>query len=212
MSQYPPPPPFRGPLQSNTSLVSPLGNLHHVMPQFPYHPFRDQNNQSMPSTPYSNQYSYNAASQNINGSVSVTGALHAPYIGFGQAINGSFPPPPQGAFPRPPSLAHHHESSFGSMQPHNSLPLKPPPVTAMMGNPSSEKSQTVTTAISELEDGELSDGEHKKYPILSVSNTAKTSQNPSKSDMGDSLNDGKINVEKRGGASDIVEADREVGM
>lgn len=59
---------------------------------------------------------------------------------------------------------HHREPSLGSIQPHNSLPLKPPPVAPILNNVNSDNTRPVAANTSEPEDGELSDGESGQDP------------------------------------------------
>lgn len=82
--------------------------------------------------------------------------------------NGPFPqtPYPQtqipyGMLPQTSPVALPREANLGSMQPHNSLPQKPPPVAAMTEIfPPTYRSfgRPFVTNISEPEDGELSEG------------------------------------------------------
>lgn len=218
MSQYPPPPSFRGPFNPNPQLTPSSSAAHHSMPQFPYHPFRDPNTQSVPSAQFALSHSYNTTSHSANASLAVPGTLQAPFIGFGQTPNGSFlpppypPMPPYGIFPQPPSLVHHREPSLGSIQPHNSLPLKPPPVAAMTGDPSFEKSQTVTANISELEDGELSDGELDRDQRESALGVPKTSRSSAKRDDGSPSNSVDYDGERPGKVANILKAGHEKGI
>lgn len=217
MSQYPPPPSFRGPFNPNPQLTPSSSAAHHAMPQFSYNPFRDPNNQSLPSAQFAHSYSYNTTSHNANASLAVPGTHQAPYVGFGQTSNGSFlppqyPPSPYGIFAQPPSLAHHREPSLGSIQPHNSLPLKPPPVAGMTVDPNSEKSQTVTANISELEDGELSDGELDRDQRQSALGVPKTSRHSAKRDNESPSKGVNNNGERSEKATNILKADHEKGI
>lgn len=218
MSQYPPQPSFRGQFNPNPQLTPSSSAAHHAMPQFPYS-FRDPNNQSLPSAQYAHSHSYNTTSHSANASLAVPGAPQAPYVGFGQTPNGSFLappyppiPPPYGVFPQPPSLAHHREPSLGSIQPHISLPLKPPPVAAMIGDSNFEKTQIVTANISELEDGELSDGELDRDQRDSASDVLKASRHPATRDNGSPSKIVNDNGEKPRKIAIILKTDHDKGI
>lgn len=140
-------------------------------------------------------------------------------MGFGQTPNGSFLPPPYppipppyGVFPQTPSLVHHREPSLGSIQPHNSLPLKPPPVAAMTGDPNFETSQTVTANISEPEDGELSDGELDRDQRESASGVPKTSRSSAKRDDGSPSRSVDYDGERPRKVASILKASHEKGI
>lgn len=219
MSQYPPPPSFRGPFNPNPQLTPSSSATHHTMPQFSYHSFRDPNNQSLPSAQYALSHSYNTTSHSANASLAVPGTHQTPLVGFGQTPNGSFLPPPYppipppyGVFPQPTSLVHQREPSMGSIQPHNSLPLKPPPVATMTGDQNFEKAQTVTANISELEDGELSDGELDRDQRDSASGVQKTSRQPTKCDNGSPSKSVDNNAERSGKIANVSKADQEKGI
>ncbi len=177
MSQHPPPPSFRRPFNPDHSSTPPSGAAQNVMSQFPHHP----NYNSVPSVQYANPYGYNTTSQNMNGSLSVAGVPQALYGAAGKTTNGSFPPlsyPPTqssyGVLPQTSTFAHLREPSLALMQPHNSLPQKPPPVAAMAVDV-----PTLSKKISELEDGELSDefGRDRRETLATTGRVSQYSPN-----------------------------------
>lgn len=78
----------------------------------------------------------------------------------------------------------------------------------MIGDPNFEKSQTVTANISELEDGELSDGELGE----SASSIPNTSRHSAKRDNGGPSKSENNNGEKPEKTSNNVKADHEKGI
>lgn len=170
MSHYPPPPSFGGPFTPNAHFTPSPSVTYPLMPHLPYHQMRDSNSQSqgqsagLASTHYANSYGFNA-----NQSSSRPGPPQSSYSGYWQNMNGSFPPPLFPPIP-PPSFAatspihptlHRHEASPASIQFQANLPVKPPPVSSLRVGATPENPQIPTAAISELEDGELSDGEER---------------------------------------------------
>lgn len=101
---------------------------------------------------------------------------------------------------------------MGSIQPHNSLPLKPPPVATIIGDQNFEKAQTVTSNISELEDGELSDGELDRDQRDSASGIQKTSRQPTKCDNESPSKSVDNNAERPGQIANVSKADQEKGI
>lgn len=92
------------------------------------------------------------------------------------------------------------------------MPLKPPPVAGMTGDPNSEKSQTVTANISELEDGELSDGEPDSDQRQSALGVPKNSRHSAKRDNESPSKGTNNNGERSGKATNILKADHEKGI
>lgn len=124
------------------------------------------------STQYTNNYSFNSNSQGHNAPLQSTGVPRNSFTGFIPPPNSSFPPPPfppipipsYGAFSQPPPPLHYPTVTSSIMQPHQSLPQKPPnaPHPPKVLEISSVKPTSTVATMSDLEDGELSDGESKK--------------------------------------------------
>ena len=76
----------------------------------------------------------------------------------------------------------------------------------------SEKAQTVTANISELEDGELSDGELDRDQRQSALGVPKTSRNSAKRDNERPLSGVNNNGERSGKATNFLKADHEKGI
>lgn len=150
------------------------------MPHLSYYQTLDSNNQNqgqstgLATTHYANSYGFNA-----NQTSSRSGLPQTSYSGYGQTVNGALPPPP---FPPIPPLSfaalaqthpmlHHHEGSPASIHFQANLPVKPPSVSSIRIDAAPENLQFPTSTISELEDGELSDGEqHSRSKYLSSGN------------------------------------------
>lgn len=174
MSQYPRPPSFHGPFNPNSipNATTPSATAPNGMSQFPYHQ-------------YVNPYPYNNTSPSMNGALPVAGLNQTPFGVNGRMVNGPFPQTPYaptqiqyGMLPQTSPVALPREANLGSMQPHNSLPQKPPPVAAMTEIlPHTYRSfgRPFVTNISEPEDGELSEGGFGKKSRESLAST----QNPS---------------------------------
>lgn len=159
MSQYPRPPSFQGPFNPNPNPnpngTPPLATAPNGMSQFPYHQ-------------YANPYPYSVASTSMNGALPVAGLNTTPFGVNGRMTNGPFLQTtypqtqiPYGMLPQTSPVGLPREANLGSMQPHNSLPQKPPLVAAMTEIfPHTYRSfgRPFVTNISEPEDGELSEG------------------------------------------------------
>lgn len=186
MSQYPRPPSFHGPFNSNPNpnATPPLATAPNGMSQFPYHQ-------------YANPYPYSATSPSMNGALPVAGLNTTPFGVNGRMTNGPFlqttypqTQTPYGMLPQTSPEALPREANLGSMHPHNSLPQKPPPVAAMaeifphtyraFGRP-------FVTNISEPEDGELSEGGFGKKSREPLAHTQKPSYESPNSESGEKL-------------------------
>ncbi len=184
MSAYHPPPPFGGLFNAHTQYPPSSGGNHTVMPSFHYQQVQDPNVQrhgemGIPLTQFANAYSFSSNAQTPKPPMPSNGVPSTSFAGYDSAPTRSFPPPPfppvpippHGPFPHSVPLLHHQVANTGSAQPPISLPQKPPP------HPGPAKqldlgSGTVINAVaatSDLEDGELSDGEptkHSKEPKI----------------------------------------------
>lgn len=170
MSQYPRPPSFHGPFipNPNPNATASLATAQNGMSQFPYHQ-------------YANPYSYSVTSPSMNGALPVAGLNTTPFGVNGRMASGPFPQPPYpqtqipyGMLPQTSPIALPREANLGSIQPHNSLPQKPPPVAAMTeiySHAYRSFGRPFATNISEPEDGELSEGgfgKKCKEPLVST--------------------------------------------
>lgn len=82
----------------------------------------------------------------------------------------------------------------------------------MVDGPDFEKSQTITANISELEDGELSDGELAKDQRESASDVPTTSRDSAKRDDGSPSESVNINGGMSRKTGNISKADNEKGI
>lgn len=174
MSQYPRPPSFHGPFNPNLNpnATTPSATAPNGMSQFPYHQ-------------HVNPYPYNTTNPSMNGALPVAGLNTIPFGVNGRIANGMFPQTPYaptqmpyGILPQTSPVALPREANLGSMQPHNSLPQKPPPVAAMaeiLPHAYRSLGRPFVTNISEPEDGELSEGGFGKKSRESLESTQKPS-------------------------------------
>lgn len=178
MSHYPLPPPFGGHFAPNPHLnLSP--SVHYPpLPHLPYYQMQDTQNQSqgqptgLASTHYANTYGFNN-----NQSSARAGMPQSPYPGYGQTINGSFPPPfppvppiPYGVPSPNNSTLYRHGTDSAPIPFHSSLPVKTLSVSALGADAIPENPQIPISATSELEDGELSDeGERSRSKMPGLS-------------------------------------------
>ena len=148
------------------------------MPHFQYQQVQDPNVQGhgqpgIPATQFANAYSYNSNGQASNSSLPSNGAPNTSFPGYDLTPSNSFPSPPfppvpissRGTFPRPAVFLHTSRASTGPAQPPTTLPPKPPlPLTSVKPLDSGLQTPTnVAAAASDLEDGELSDGESSRH-------------------------------------------------
>lgn len=188
MSQYPRPPSFHGPFNPNSNpnanATPPLATAPNGMSQFPYHQ-------------YANIYPYSATGPSMNAALPVAGLNTTPFGVNGRMANGPFtqtPYPqtqtPYGMLPQTSPVALPREANLGFMQPHNSLPQKPPPVAAMTDIfPHTYRSfnRPFVTNISEPEDGELSEGGFGKKGREPLAPTQKPSYESPNCESGEKL-------------------------
>lgn len=178
MSAYPPPPPFGGPFNPHPRYPPSSGGGNAVMPHFQYQQVQDPNLQrhgqpGIPATQFANAYSYSSNGQASNSSLPSNGAPNPFFPGYSLTPSNSFPPPPFppvpisscGTFPQPALSLHTPRASTGPAQPPTTLPPKPP-LPLIPVRPFDSGLQTPTNAAaaaSDLEDGELSDGESSRH-------------------------------------------------
>ena len=148
------------------------------MPHFQYQQGQGPNvpphGQSGIPTQFTNAYSFNSNAQGTNPSLASNGVSNTSFPNYVSTQHNSFLPPPfppipippYGTFSQPSPLAHDAVANMGSAQSRASLPQKPPlpssiPITRF--DPNSETPPNVVAAASDLEDGELSDGESSRH-------------------------------------------------
>ena len=145
-----------------------------VMPQFQYQQVQDpqlqrHNQMGIPATQFANAHSFHSNAQTSNPTLPSNGVLNSSFPGYGAALISSLPPPPfppvpmppYGTFPQSTPLLHNFVAGKGPAPPPSSLPQKPAP-SPLPIKPLSSGSATPTNAVantSDLEDGELSDGD-----------------------------------------------------
>lgn len=169
MSRYPPPPLFGVPFNPNGQFASQRAPYPNAS-NFLFYQSSDPNHQGRAHQPasFANSYPFNATSQNVNVPASRPGVPQVPFSGFGQMTSGSFPQPPYPSIQSLPfnSFSHPHippppllqrETPSASIQTHVSLPLKPPSATSPTAHAIIKDTPMSIAAVSELEDGELSD-------------------------------------------------------
>lgn len=186
MSQYPRPPSFHGPFNPNLNpnATTPSANAPNGMSQFSYHQ-------------HVNPYPFKTTSPSMNGALPVAGLNTIPLGVNGRMMNGPFPQTPYaptqmpyGMLPQISPVALPREANSGSIQPHNSLPQKPPPVAAMTEIPSTtfrSFGRPFVTNFPELEDGELSEGGFGKKSRDSLESTQKFSHESPHNETGEKL-------------------------
>ena len=163
------------------------------MPHFQYQQGQALNVQalsqsSIPASQFTNIYSFNANAQGTPPSSTDTGISNTTLPSYVAAQHTSFPPPPfppvpippYGAFPQSRTFLHNSVANTGSAQPPTSLPQNPPPppLPAWPLESNSETPPNAVTAASDLEDGELSDGESSKH-TKEITSGHKSSPRPS---------------------------------
>lgn len=176
MSAHHPPPAFGGPFNAQAQYPPSSSGNNVVMPPFQYQHVQDPNVQrhgqmGISPTHFANAYSFHSNAHTSKPPIPSNGVPNTSFVGYGSAPNSSFPAPPfppvqipYGTFPHPAPLMHHPVTSMGLAQLPNNLPQKPPPPSGPVELPD-KGSKTPTNAVaatSDLEDGELSDGESIK--------------------------------------------------
>jgi hypothetical protein len=177
MSAYHPPPSFGGPFNAQAQYPPSSGGNNAVMPPFQYQHVQDPNVQrhgqmGISPTHFANAYSFHSNAHTSKPPIPSNGVPNTSFAGYGSAPNSSFPTPPfppvpippYGTFPHPAPLMHHPVTNMGLAQLPNNLPQKPPPPSGPVELPDkgSETPTNAVAATSDLEDGELSDGESTK--------------------------------------------------
>lgn len=155
---------------------------------------------ALSSVHYTNAYGFNTNQS----SSSRPGIAPSSYPGYGQIMNGPFPPSP---FPPiPPSsfstpsqihpVLHHHDANSVPIHSRTNLPVKPSTASALGASATPENSQIPATAISELEDGELSDREERsksKVPTVGKLEASRVTIDGQEGTLsGGSSDDGKV--------------------
>lgn len=175
MSAYHPPSSFGGPFNAQPQYPPSSGGNNAVIPPFQYQQMQDPNLQrhGIPPTHFANAYSFHSNAHTPNPPIPSNGVPNTSFAGYDSVPHSSFPPPPfppvpippYGTFPHPAPLMHHPVIKMSSVQPPNSLPRKPPPPPGpgKLLDMGSETPTNAVAATSDLEDGELSDGESTKY-------------------------------------------------
>ena len=117
-----------------------------------------------PSVPYNNAYAFNANAQTSNVNVHGNGAYHPPPSSFHTYGPPSYPPVSVPNY----NVAHQHFAAPVSqvlnpttLQPHTSLPPKPPIAIAQTVPLNQGNTAVVAGTTADREDGELSDGDLK---------------------------------------------------
>lgn len=175
MASYPPPPPYGPPFNTNSNIAPPVAAYNPGMPQHPYHqhgqaPYYYGQSQpnGQPPNPHMNSYSYHVNGQ---GTPPIPGHPVNPtsFVGYGnQVYHSAIPPPPyppaqiQSGVPSyvPQPAPHFPTISNSASHP---IPITPTAIhTQEVVKPQEtnvESPNHSTPHASELEDGEVNDGE-----------------------------------------------------
>ncbi|KAL2043997.1 hypothetical protein N7G274_003518 [Stereocaulon virgatum] len=184
MSNHPPPPPYGAPVNNTNGYMAPyMGGYNHAMTQHPYQqreqaPFMyGQSQQSAPPPPpHANANSFHANAHGVTTPGPGNGVIPATVFGaYGSYTHHmhhtAIPPPPYPSAPIPfgsnPYLPSHPTQSYAISNPspqQNLIPSAPANQQAPTNvqNVNSESSNDFTPAVSDLEDGEVNDGESDK--------------------------------------------------
>lgn len=172
MANYPPPPPYGPPFNTNSHIAAPVAAYNPGMPQHPYQqhgqtPYYHGQSQpnGQPPTPHMNSYSYHVNGQ---GTPPIPGhpVNHTNFVGYGNQVYHSAIPPPPAQIPSVvpsylPYPAHHFPTISNSAS--HSTALTPTPIDAQEAvKPQQTDVESLnhpTPHASELEDGEVNDGE-----------------------------------------------------
>ena len=196
MSNYPPTPSFGG-FHYNGHFAPPPPPGSNNMIHYPtYPPQRDaiyphQGPPVPPSMPYGNAYAFNANAQTPNTAFHGSGLHHPPspaFPAYGQHQNTTVPPPhppfPSMPIPNYSVLPQRLATSVAqvpspsTLQPHTSLPPKPPPLSAQIQPIGQASTRSEMIVGADREDGELSDGELRR-----PGQATKSSGSSSRSDL-----------------------------
>ena len=175
MANYPPPPPYGPPFNTNSHIAPPVAAYNPGMPQHPYQqhgqaPYYYGQSQpnGQPPTPHMNSYSYHV---NGHGTSPIPGHPVNPtnFVGYGnQVYHSAIPPPPYPHAQIPsgvPSYVPHPAPQFPTVSnsASHSTPLTPTPIDVQeVVKPQQTDIESLnhpTPHASELEDGEVNDGD-----------------------------------------------------
>ena len=176
MSNYPPTPSFGATFNYNAHLTHPANGSHNMIHQTSFPQQRDIMfpSQAPPSQypgQYDNAYAFKTNNQHIN--TSVPGGVIPPpplFSGHGPYSNGRLPPPPYPPVPIPnygtllqrQIMADKQVPSPSTLQPHTSLPPRPPTQAAAAIDKEMGSIATSIPTDGDMEDGELSEGEKSR--------------------------------------------------
>lgn len=187
MSNYPRPPTFGTPFNPNVHMEPPVGSYDNGLPQYPY-PYQNASSlygqgqmNGMPIVPHTNAntHSFHSNAQGVTTPSSGNEIYGAPYPSHGGQIQYSAFQSP--AFPPTPSahgVPSYEAQNFTQPSTSSNLPSNPGTVfsnlqaAAEVQSTNIRDSDTVPPALSELEDGELDDGEIEKSTRHSRASTA----------------------------------------
>lgn len=172
MSHYRPPPVFGAPFNPNGQFGPSSNTTYPSLANFSYYQSSDPTHPGHVHQPasFASAYPFNATSQSMNITASRPGMSQIPYSGFGQTTSGSllspsYPsiqPHPFTSFPTPhppPPPFFQRENHPAPTQAHTGLPSKPPPAVSSISQGVINDTSILAAINTELEDGELSDGE-----------------------------------------------------
>ena len=180
MSNCPPPPTFGTPFKPNGHMEPLVGSYEHSLPQYPY-PYQNASSlygqgqtNSMPIVPRTNAntHSFHSNAQGVKIPSSGNDVNGAPYAPYGAQIQYSAFQSP--AFP-PTPFAHGQPSTNSNLPSHSSTAFSDLNVAAEVQSTNVGLSGTVPPVLSELEDGELDDGEVEKPASHSAVSTTTSS-------------------------------------
>ena len=180
MSNYPPTPSFGG-FNYNGHFAPPPPPGSNNMIHYPTYPqqrdvvYPHQGPPVHPSMPYGNAYAFNANAQIPNTNFHGSG-VHPPpspaFQGYGQHQNASgsqthpnfphMPIPNHSIVPQRIATSVAQVPSPSTLQPHTSLPPKPPPLSAQILPLGQANTRSEIMSGADREDGELSDGEQRR--------------------------------------------------
>lgn len=191
MSNYPPPSTFGTSHNPNSHMEPSVGSYDHGLLQHPY-PYQNASSlygqgqtNGVPVVPHpnANTHSFRSNAQGVTTPSSTNGGNEVPYAMYGGQIQYSAFHSP--AFP--PTQSAHGASSYEArpfsqpptnpyFPPSSSTVLSNPHAAAKVQNPNIGDLDTVPLAMSDLEDGELDDGEVEQRTSLSRAATTTSSK------------------------------------
>lgn len=194
MANYPPTPSFGG-FDYHGHFAPPPPPGSNNMIHYPTYPqqrdavYPHQGPPVPPIMPYGNAYAFNANAQTPNTNFLGSG-VHPPpspaFQGYGQHQSTSAPPPHPPFPPVPlPSYSNVPQRfatsgapvpSSSTLQPHTSLPPKPPPLSAQIQSLGQAGTRSEMMFGADREDGELSDGDlHRPGQATKLSSSSSRS-------------------------------------